>query len=46
MDLSFNLNLSSGIIFLLLLAPDRDENKKNLYNNNNTHIADRWDLKA
>jgi len=23
-----------------------DENRKNLYNNDNTHNADRWDLKA
>jgi hypothetical protein len=25
---------------------DHGENKKNLCNNDNTHIADRWDLKA
>jgi hypothetical protein len=30
--------------FLLFIV--HDENRKNLYSNNNIHNADRWDLKA
>jgi hypothetical protein len=31
---------------IILPITDHGENKKNLCNNDNTHIADRWDLKA
>lgn len=31
---------------ITLPITDHGENKKNLCNNDNTHIADRWDLKA
>jgi hypothetical protein len=35
------LNLQKGGQFLIFTIPDRDENRKNLYNNNNTHNADK-----
>jgi hypothetical protein len=35
-----------SFMYPLLLFPGHDENRKNLYNNGNTHNAYRWDLKG
>ena len=35
-----------SFMYPLLLFPGLDENRKNLYNNGNTHNAYRWDLKG